>query len=167
MLIGCSHGPIPNTPNREKDRDNVYFWRMNPRRMEAEAVRDSLLYLSGQLDFEMGGPEIPADRGEDLFRRSLYFQHTPDTQMTFLRLWDAASPNECFRRNESITPHQALSLSNSKISLQMSRVLTGILNDKGRAREESRHPVRRERIRHASRASSFPSGTGSIRELHS
>lgn len=117
-------------PNREKDRDNIYLWRMNPRRMEAEAVRDSLLYLSGQLDFEMGGPEIPADQGEDLFRRSLYFQHTPDTQMTFLRLWDVASPNECFRRNESITPHQALSLSNSKISLQMSRVLTGILNDK-------------------------------------
>ena len=45
--------------------------------------------------------------------------------MTFLRLWDAASPNECFRRSESITPHQALSLSNSKLSLEMSRTMGG------------------------------------------
>jgi hypothetical protein len=115
--------------NREKDPDNTYLWRMNPRRMEAEAVRDSLLYLSGQLDAEMGGVEIAADKGQELFRRSVYFQHTPDTQMPFLQLWDAASPNECFRRNESVTPHQALSLSNSKLSLQTSRVLAGILND--------------------------------------
>ena len=123
-----SWAPSEST-NREKDPDNIYLWRMNPRRMEAEAVRDSLLYLSGQLDAEMGGPEIAADKGQDLFRRSLYFQHTPDTQMPFLRLWDAASPNECFRRTESITPHQALSLSNSKLSLQTSRLLAGILND--------------------------------------
>ncbi len=115
--------------NREKDPDNIYLWRMNPRRMEAEAVRDSLLYLSGKLDSEMGGEEIAADKGQELFRRSLYFQHTPDTQMTFLSLWDAASPNECFRRNESVTPHQALSLSNSKLSLEMARTLAGVLND--------------------------------------
>jgi len=116
--------------NRAKDQDNIYLWRMNTRRMEAEAVRDSLLYLSGELDSEMGGLEIPADEDQSLFRRSLYFQHTPDTQMTFLSLWDAASPNECFRRSESITPHQALSLSNSPLSFQMSRVLAGVLNDK-------------------------------------
>ena len=77
----------------------------------------------------MGGPEIPAEEGQVLFRRSLYFQHTPDTQMTFLSLWDAASPNECFRRSESITPHQALSLSNSKLSLHLSRVLAGGLTE--------------------------------------
>ena len=77
----------------------------------------------------MGGEEIAADEGQEIFRRSLYFQHTPDTQMPFLQLWDAASPNECFRRNESVTPHQALSLSNSKLSLEMSRTLAGIVND--------------------------------------
>ncbi|MDA1311968.1 MAG: DUF1553 domain-containing protein [Acidobacteria bacterium] len=123
-----SSAPTEST-NRDKDPDNIYLWRMNPRRMEAEAVRDSLLYLSGKLELDMGGEEIAADKGQELFRRSLYFQHTPDTQMTFLRLWDAASPNECFRRSESVTPHQALSLSNSKLSLEMSRTLAGIVND--------------------------------------
>src|SRR5438552_3436181 len=36
------------------DPENHYLWRMNPRRMEAEAVRDTLLHLSGRLDFTMG-----------------------------------------------------------------------------------------------------------------
>ncbi len=117
-------------PGRSKDQDNIYLWRMNPRRMESEAVRDSLLYLAGQLDPAMGGPEIDATEGEELLRRSVYFQHTPDTQVTFLKLWDSPSPNECFRRNESITPHQALSLSNSKLSLSMSRTLAGVLTDR-------------------------------------
>ncbi len=117
-------------PGLSKDPDNISLWRMNPRRMESEAVRDSLLYLAGQLDPASGGPEIAATEGEDLWRRSVYFQHTPDTQMTFLRLWDSPSPNECFRRNESITPHQALSLSNSKVSLTMSRKLAGALTDR-------------------------------------
>ena len=117
-------------PGRSKDQDNIYLWRMNPRRMESEAVRDSLLYLAGQLDPSMGGPEIDATEGEELLRRSVYFQHTPDTQVTFLKLWDSPSPNECFRRNESITPHQALSLSNSKLSLSMSRTLAGVLTDR-------------------------------------
>ena len=43
-------------------------------------------------------------------------------------MWDAPSPNECFRRNESITPHQALSLSNSPVSLSMSRILARSLS---------------------------------------
>ena len=117
-------------PGRSRDQDNIYLWRMNPRRMESEAVRDSLLYLAGQLDPAMGGPEIDATEGEELLRRSVYFQHTPDTQVTFLKLWDSPSPNECFRRNESITPHQALALSNSKVSLSMSRTLAGVLTDR-------------------------------------
>ena len=127
-------------PGLSKDPDNTYLWRMNSRRMESEAVRDSMLYLAGQLDPVMGGPEIDANKGEDLWRRSVYFQHTPDTQVTFLKLWDSPSPNECFRRNESITPHQALSLSNSKVSLAMSRKLAAALTD--RVGESERYHAR-------------------------
>ncbi len=36
------------------DPENIYLWRMNPRRMEAEIVRDSLLSVSGQLDTDDG-----------------------------------------------------------------------------------------------------------------
>jgi hypothetical protein len=71
----------------------------------------------------MGGPEIDAAKGLESKRRSVYFQDTPDMQVTFLKVFDVANPNECFQRNESIVPHQALALANSKLSLQVARVL--------------------------------------------
>jgi hypothetical protein len=111
-----SSGWTTDSPQAKIDPDNVYLWRMNVRRMSAENVRDSLLSLSGKLDPTMGGPEIDETKGQDIFRRSLYFRHTPDLQMEMLRVFDAASPIECFERSESIVPQQALALANSKLS---------------------------------------------------
>jgi hypothetical protein len=109
--------------NAKIDPENRYLWRMNEQRMEAEVVRDSLLSIAGQLDTTMGGPEIDSAKGLDSHRRSVYFQDTPDMQVTFLKVFDEANPNECFQRNESIVPHQALALANSKLSLQVARTL--------------------------------------------
>jgi len=110
----------PDAPQAKADPDNTYLWRMNSRRMSAENVRDSLLSLAGKLDPTMGGPEIDETQGQDVYRRSIYFRHTPDLQMEMLRVFDAASPIECFQRSESIVPQQALALSNSKLSQAMS-----------------------------------------------
>ena len=41
--------------------------------------------------------------------------------MDMLKVFDVASPNECFERSESIVPQQALALANSKLSLTMAR----------------------------------------------
>ena len=111
------------------DKDNVYLWRRKPLRMEAELVRDSILHVAGKLDTRMGGPEIEVTEQEESRRRSLYFYHSPDAQLLILKLFDAADPNECFRRNVSITPHQALALSNSKLSHTMSRLLARRLTE--------------------------------------
>jgi hypothetical protein len=111
-----SSGWTADSPQTKIDPDNVYLWRMNVRRMSAENVRDSLLSLSGKLDPTMGGEEIDETKGQDVYRRSIYFRHTPDLQMEMLRVFDAASPIECFERSESIVPQQALALSNSKLS---------------------------------------------------
>ncbi|WP_410961479.1 DUF1553 domain-containing protein, partial [Salmonella sp. SAL4457] len=40
-----------------------------------------------------------------------------------LKVFDVASPNECFERSESIVPQQALALANGKLSQTMSRIL--------------------------------------------
>ncbi|HEY3789384.1 MAG TPA: PSD1 and planctomycete cytochrome C domain-containing protein, partial [Urbifossiella sp.] len=40
----------------EKDAQSRLLWRMPPRRLEAEAIRDSILFVSGKLDLTMGGP---------------------------------------------------------------------------------------------------------------
>ena len=115
--------------NRRTDPDNIFLWRMNSRRMESELVRDSVLAVSGQLDLQMGGPEIDAQKlGQTTFRRSIYYRHAPEKLMTFLTLFDTASTNECYRRNETVIPQQALALINSRLSLEQSRRLATRLN---------------------------------------
>jgi mono/diheme cytochrome c family protein len=115
----------PKNSNLAVDADNRYLWRMNSRRIEAEAVRDSLLQVAGQLDTTlMGGPELDETRDQDFYRRSIYFRHSSESQVVFLKLFDAATPEECYERNESIVPQQALALANSRLSYNLARVLT-------------------------------------------
>jgi hypothetical protein len=114
--------------NLARDCDNHYLWRTNTRRMEGEVVRDSLLYVAGQLDRTMGGPDIDHHLGLTSRRRSLYFRHAAEKQMEFLTLFDAASVNECYRRSESIVPQQALALANSSLALEQSRLLARSLS---------------------------------------
>lgn len=109
--------------NRRIDPDNHLLWRANVRRLDAEVIRDSLLHVGGKLDHTMGGPDINFLDGEKVLRRSLYFRHAYEKQMTMLVLFDAAGPTECYRRTESIIPQQALALSNSPLSYDQARIL--------------------------------------------
>ncbi len=113
--------------NLRIDPDNRYYWRMNPRRMESELVRDSILSLAGQLDTTMGGPEIDERLADQSHRRSVYFRNTPESQVLFLKLFDEADPTDCYARTESIVPQQALAMANSSLTYAMSRVLAGSL----------------------------------------
>ncbi len=100
------------------DPENRLYWRMNPTRMEAQVVRDSLLSLADSLDQTLGGPTVPT-KDESSRRRSLYFFHSHNDYPKFLATFDDASVLECYRRSESIVPAQALALSNSKLALAM------------------------------------------------
>ncbi len=112
------------------DPENVYLWRQNWRRMEAEVVRDSVLNVAGRLDAALGGPDVDHALGMTSARRSVYFRTAFEKQMTFLTQFDVASVNECYRRSESVVPQQALALANSAMSLTQSRWLA---RDLGRA----------------------------------
>jgi mono/diheme cytochrome c family protein len=114
--------------NRETDPDNQFLWRMNARRMDAEVVRDSVLSVSGRLDVKMSGPELDSKLGQSTFRRSIYYRHAPEKSMKFLEMFDSASTFECYRRNETVVPQQALAMVNSSLTLQMSRSLAASLN---------------------------------------
>jgi hypothetical protein len=122
-----SHLGGPNHPNLKIDPDNRLFWHFPALRMEAEEVRDSVLWAAGELDSRIGGPEIPHDQGLAIHRRSLYFAHHGESKMEFLELFDGANPSECYRRTTSVLPQQALALSNSELTLRQSRVLAGKL----------------------------------------
>jgi hypothetical protein len=105
------------------DPENQRLWRMNPRRMESEVVRDAILHLSGRLDPARGGPDLDPGEGLTVPRRSLYFRHAQEKQVEFLALFDAANVNECYRRSESIVPQQALALVNSPLAIDSARLL--------------------------------------------
>ncbi len=114
-------------PRRAIDPDNRLLWHAHPKRMEAETVRDSVLSVAGRLDPTVGGADLAHATGLSVPRRSLYFQHANEKQMTFLKLFDVASVNECYRRSESVVPQQALALANSPLALEQSRRLAASL----------------------------------------
>jgi hypothetical protein len=91
------------------DPTNKYLWRFNPRRLEAEQVRDAMLAASGELDLKEGGPSSDANGT----RRSIYTTKKRNSQNELLRALDApagfASTSE---RQSTTTPTQALLLVN-------------------------------------------------------
>ena len=105
------------------DPDNLYLWRAPSRRLEAEAVRDNVLYAAGQLDPAMGGPEIDQKLGLTSNRRSLYFRIAPEKEVEFLKIFDGPATNECYQRTTSVVPQQALALGNSQLVLEKANVL--------------------------------------------
>jgi hypothetical protein len=113
----------PDLKDLQIDPDNAYCWRMSPRRLEAEAVRDCIFAVAGQLDTTMGGPELDFHLGLTSPRRSLYFRHAAEKQMEFLKIFDCASVTETYQRSESILPQQALALANSEVALKHARQL--------------------------------------------
>jgi len=106
-----------------KDPDNEYLMRFPTKRMEAEIVRDSVLYVAGNLDLGMGGPDIDFDLGFQTPRRSLYFRHAAEKEMTFLKIFDAAAVTECYQRKSSVMPQQALAMINSELTITQARRL--------------------------------------------
>ncbi|MCA8995963.1 MAG: PSD1 domain-containing protein [Planctomycetaceae bacterium] len=101
--------------NADRDPDNLTYWRWHPRRLEAEAIRDSILAVSGELDRTVGGSSVP----EGSPRRSLYLNqkrdNLPDQQMLF----DSANGIvSCSRRRVSTTALQPLWLLNSEFVTQ-------------------------------------------------
>jgi mono/diheme cytochrome c family protein len=101
--------------NIAKDPDNLHLWRRSPIRLESEAVRDSILSLAGTLDAARGGPSVLPAVQADSMRRSLYFFHSNNDRNLFLETFDEAGVKECYRRDQSIVPQQALAMADSRL----------------------------------------------------
>lgn len=99
----------------QADRDNVLLWRFPARRMEAEVVRDAVLFLAGKLEDTIGGPDVDHLAAETSKRRSLYLRTSRVDRVPFLDIFDGARVEECYRRTETIIPQQALALLNSEM----------------------------------------------------
>jgi hypothetical protein len=110
---------------------------MNPQRMDANVLRDSLLHLAGTLDPKVGGPTVDAKR-EDSLRRSFYFTQSPEDLNKFIEMFDNANTKECYRRDESILPQQALALANSRlVSAAATKVAERLVKDSESAADDA------------------------------
>ncbi len=111
------------------DPQNRLLWRQNFRRLEAEAIRDTLLYIAGALDSDMYGfpvgirtlasGEVVVGSGGLPQRRSVYVRNKRSAPVSILQLFDQPDiESNCIRRSQSTVPLQALSLMNSDIANQ-------------------------------------------------
>jgi hypothetical protein len=125
--------------NASGDPENRLFSRFERRRIEAEAIRDSILFASGRLNPEMGGPSVfpplpadladfarygrtgglmwePNEKEEDARRRSVYIFQRRSLPLPMMAAFDAIVFSEsCDRRSSTTTPLQALSMMNGDL----------------------------------------------------
>jgi hypothetical protein len=126
------------------DANNALLWRQNRRKLEAEAVRDSVLAVSGKLDLTAGGPgwqdfviehpqhsphyEYGLANPEDpkAWRRSIYRFIVRSQTQPWMTSLDCADPSmRVDKRNESLSALQALALLNNGFMLTQSRHFAG------------------------------------------
>jgi hypothetical protein len=111
----------PDAETLKADPDNRLFGRMNRRRLEAEAVRDSLLAVAGTLDRKLGGP---AYRDFNTPRRTLYYMTVRSDRSGFGPLFDSADPTALVdRRTISTVAPQALFLLNNPFAVAQGKSL--------------------------------------------
>lgn len=146
--------------NFEKDPDNNLNWRANLRRLEAESVRDSVLYVSGELELAASSPSPVAsfDRSQllnpgnrqlrawefDDQYRSVYVPVVRNLASRMFEAFDFPEPSETHGvRDVTTGPSQALFLMNSKFIRSNALVAA--------ERLMAAHPRDRDRARHAFR----------------
>ncbi|MFO0820601.1 MAG: PSD1 and planctomycete cytochrome C domain-containing protein [Pirellulales bacterium] len=131
---------VGDMANAARDPENKLYWRMNVGRMEAEVLRDSLLYVSGRLDPKMGGQELENKEALTTFRRSLYYSCQPeiDGKSEFSALFDAPEPADCYRRTRSVIPQQALALTNSILVHDLSGQLAAAIWSRMTAEQQTK-----------------------------
>jgi uncharacterized protein DUF1553/uncharacterized protein DUF1549/cytochrome c len=133
--------PITERLVAEKiDSGNALLWRQNRGKLEAEVVRDAVLAVSGKLDLTMGGPgwqdfviehpehsphyEYGLANPDDpkTWRRSIYRFVVRSQTQPWMTALDCADPSmRVDKRNESLSPLQALALLNNAFMVTQAR----------------------------------------------
>ncbi len=127
-----------NAANFQVDPDNRYHWRFPLARLDAEALRDSMLFVSGKLDPAVGGEAVPLT-SQTNFRRTVYGKISRRAVDPMLRLFDFPDPNTTAERRLLTTvPLQRLFLLNSEFLMAQGRFLAKRLDDENMAGAEQR-----------------------------
>ena len=119
--------------NFASDPENRLLWRANRRRLDVEALRDSLLFVSGNLDLKAGGE---AERLTDSNKRRTVYGYVSRRKLDgVLALFDFPSPNNTSeQRLTTNVPLQRLFFMNSALVAEQAKALAGRLKGEDRAR---------------------------------
>ncbi len=117
--------------NQEKDPANRWYWRANRRRLDAEAIRDSVLFASGALDLKKaGGPST--DFSDDNDRRTVYCKVSRYRLDNFLQVFDFPNPSfTAEQRFSTNVPLQRLFFMNSSFVYRQAQRLARRVYDEG------------------------------------
>ena len=168
MLLSNTYQQSADNPadkDAVKDPENRLLSRFLRHRLEAEAIRDGILLVSGRLNREMGGPSVfpplpddladfarygrtgglmwePNEKAEDAHRRSVYIFQRRSLPLPLMASFDAPAFSEsCERRSSTTTPLQALGMMNgSLVQEEAEQVAARIQKESG---EDRTRQVRR------------------------
>lgn len=145
---------------QQSDADNRYLWRQNRRKLDAESVHDAILAVSGKLDLTMGGPsyqDFVIEKPEHsphyqyhlhnpddpkCWRRSIYRFIVRSQPQPFMTVMDCADPSmRVDKRNESLSPLQALAMMNNGLTVAMAGHFAG--------RVQQEMPLLPDQVKHA------------------
>jgi hypothetical protein len=141
----------------EVDPGNNLLWRNNRRRMDAEALRDSLLHVSGELDLRMGGesfyPELASEALEgfsrkssawtpsplkEQFRRSVYMISKRHLLVPLMTAFDfPSSEKPCGNRNSTTVVSQSLAMLNNHFVHARSQRLANHANKASNSKKDA------------------------------
>jgi hypothetical protein len=108
--------------NLAADPENRLLWRANLRRLDIESLRDSLLYVAGDLDLKAGGP--PVEFGPENHRRTVYGYVSRRRLDPVLALFDFPNPIATSeQRLPTLVPLQKLFFMNSDFVMEQSKAL--------------------------------------------
>ena len=118
------------------DPDNRLLWRQNRVRLDFEALRDSMLAVTGELDGSVGGAPFDISARPTSQRRTIYAYVSREEPSALMRIFDFSNPEEHTPKRQLTTvPQQALFLMNSAFLAERARALARTCPDESRCIE--------------------------------
>ncbi|UUO07197.1 PSD1 and planctomycete cytochrome C domain-containing protein [Blastopirellula sp. J2-11] len=122
-----------NAENYAIDPENVQLWRWPQHRLQAEAIRDSLLVVTGELNRQVGGPSVAPHQDEQQLRRTIYLSQRRSELPDVMRMFDGPEAlRSCSRRETSTVALQPLYLLNNPFVVKRATLLASQIRDKAR-----------------------------------
>ncbi len=125
LLSGVyQQGTMDNAKYEEKDPANLYLWKMPIRRLDFEAIRDTVLMHGGNMDLSNGGKPVDITDNPSPNRRTVYGYVDRFDLPEMFRTFDFANPDMTTSvRNPTTVPQQALFMMNSPFVIEQAKLM--------------------------------------------